>query len=193
MGPLHAVQSIGFMITSTGIAAMTTIKLSAVENELFIEIQRFLFREAALLDRREYSAWLELVTEDIQYRVSAAVARDAGTPPVDYAIIDEDLTTLRSRIDQISNPRLTRAENPPSMTRRVVSNIEAYHVETKGDVSVVSYLLAYRSRPSIPEGGFYVAVRHDILRRHGNDWRLANRNVQLDHIMLHDGALSMLL
>ena len=79
------------------------------------------------------------------------------------------------------------------MTRRVVSNIEAYHGETKGDVSVVSYLLAYRSRPSIPEGGFYVAVRHDILRQRDSDWRLADRNVQLDHIMLHDGALSMLL
>jgi 3-phenylpropionate/cinnamic acid dioxygenase small subunit len=162
---------------------MTNTELRAVDNDLFVEIQRFLFREAALLDRREYTAWLELVTEDIRYRVSAAVARDAGTPQVDYAIIDEDLTTLKSRIDQISNPRLTRAENPPSMTRRVVSNIEAYHGETKGDVSVVSYLLAYRSRPSIPEGGFYVAVRHDILRQRDSDWRLADRNVQLDHIM----------
>jgi 3-phenylpropionate/cinnamic acid dioxygenase small subunit len=172
---------------------MTSAKLSAVNNDLFVDIQRFLFREAALLDRREYIAWLALATEDIQYRVTAAVARDAANEAADYAIIDEDITSLKSRIDQISNPRLTRAENPPSLTRRVVSNIEAYHSERQDEFSVISYLLAYRSRPSIPEGGFYVAQRHDTLRRSGTEWRLARRNVKLDHIMLHEGALSMLL
>jgi 3-phenylpropionate/cinnamic acid dioxygenase small subunit len=172
---------------------MSDAKMSAVDNGLFIEIQRFLFREAALLDRRDYDGWLALTTEDLQYRVTAAVARDAGTAPVDYAIIDENLAALKSRIDQISNPRLTRAENPPSMTRRVVSNIEAYHAERQGEFSVVSYLLAYRNRPSAPKGGFYVAVRNDILRCHDSDWRLARRNVQLDHTTLYDGALSTLL
>ena len=172
---------------------MSDAKLSAVDNGLFIEIQRFLFREAALLDRRDYDGWLTLTTEDLHYRITATVARDAGTTAVDYAIVDENLTALKSRIDQISNPRLTRAENPPSMTRRVVSNIEAYHAERQGEFSVESYLLAYRSRPSAPKGGFYVAVRYDTLRRNGSDWRLARRNVQLDHTTLYDGALSMLL
>jgi 3-phenylpropionate/cinnamic acid dioxygenase small subunit len=172
---------------------MSNAKLTAVDDRLFVDIQRFLFREAALLDRRDYAAWLSLTTDDVQYRVTAAVARDAGATAVDYAIIDENQTGLKSRIDQISNPRLTRAENPPSMTRRFISNIEAYHAETQSEFSVVSYLLAYRSRPSAPEGGFYVAVRHDILRRSNTDWRLAKRNVQLDHIMLYDGALSTLL
>lgn len=172
---------------------MIDVKSKTVDNDLFVEIQRFLFREAALLDRRDYAAWLSLMTEDVRYRVTAAVARDAGTEPVRYAIIDENLTALKSRIDQISNPRLTRAENPPSLTRRVVSNIDAYHAENQNEFSVISYLLAYRSRPSVPEGGFYVAVRQDILRRSDAIWRLAERNVELDHIMLFDGALSALL
>ena len=80
---------------------MSNAKLSAVDNVLFVDIQRFLFREAALLDRRDYIAWLALITEDVQYRVTAAVARDAGAPTVDYAIIDENLIGLKSRIDQI--------------------------------------------------------------------------------------------
>src|SRR4051812_36263954 len=124
---------------------MSDVKLKAVDNGLFIDIQRFLFREAALLDRRDYAAWLSLATEDVQYRVMAAVAREAGTAPVRYAIIDENLTGLKSRIDQISNPRLTRAENPPSLTRRFVSNIDACHSEKPDEFSVMSYLLAYRS------------------------------------------------
>jgi 3-phenylpropionate/cinnamic acid dioxygenase small subunit len=172
---------------------MSDAKPSAVDDGLFIEIQRFLYREAALLDGRDYAGWLSLVTEDVQYRVTAALARDAGTTAVDYAIVDETLTGLKSRIDQISNPRLTRAENPPSLTRRVVSNIEAYRTEKQGEFSVTSYLLAYRSRPTVAEGGFYVAVRHDTLRRGPAGWRLARRNVKLDHVMLHGGALSTLL
>jgi 3-phenylpropionate/cinnamic acid dioxygenase small subunit len=172
---------------------MSDAKLSVVDSGLFVEIQRFLFREAALLDRRDYAGWLSLTTDDIRYRITAAVARDAGAAAVDYAIVDEDKTGLKARIDQISNPRLTRAENPPSMVRRVISNIEAYHAEKAGDFSVVSYLLAYRSRPNAPEGGFYVAARYDTLRRNDTDWQLARRNVQLDHIMLYDGSLSTLL
>jgi ethylbenzene dioxygenase beta subunit len=164
-----------------------------VDGETYVEIQRFLFREAALLDRREYVAWLALTTEDIHYLVTAAVARDAGTKAVDYSIVDENAVGLKSRIDQISNPRLTRAENPPSMTRRVVSNIEAYHGEAPGEFLATSYLLAYRNRPSAPEGGFYVAERQDVLRKIGPDWRLARRSVRLDHIMLFDGSLSTLL
>src|SRR5215471_1928839 len=134
----------------------------AVDEALYIEIQRFLFREAALLDRREYAAWLALTTEDIHYCVTAAVSRDAGVNAVDYSIIDENLVGLKSRIDQISNPRLTRAENPPSLTRRVVSNVEACSGAAPGEFAVTSYILAHRSRRNVPEGGFYVAERQDV-------------------------------
>ena len=69
----------------------------AVDDALFVEIQRFLYREAGLLDRRDFAGWLALLAQDIHYRVSAAVARDAGAEPVSYAIIDEGLTGLKSQ------------------------------------------------------------------------------------------------
>jgi 3-phenylpropionate/cinnamic acid dioxygenase small subunit len=172
---------------------MTTTEPRAVDDATYLAIQRFLFREAAMLDGRDFRGWLALATEDIRYRVYAMVARDAAAKGVDYAIVDEDLVGLKSRIDQISDPRLTRAENPPSMTRRVVSNIEAYHGENAEHFLAKSYLLAFRSRPSSPEGGFYVAERRDVLRRTMDGWRLAKRDVHLDHVMLFDGALSTLL
>ncbi len=172
---------------------MNDAQARAVDDALFIEIQRFLYREAGLLDRRDYAGWLALIAHDIRYRVTAGVARDADAQPLSYAIVDEDLTGLKSRIDQVSNPRLTRAENPPSMTRRVVSNIEAYHSEKPGEFDVTSYLLAYRNRPSIPEGGFYVAIRYDTLRRGASGWQLSGRTAHLDQTMIFDGALSTLL
>ena len=172
---------------------MSDVKPSAVDSNLYVEIQRFLYREAALLDRRDYGAWLSLMTEDIHYRVTASVARDAGAAAVEYAIIDENLTGLKSRVDQISNPRLTRAENPPSLTRRFVSNIEAYPGGAPGEFAATSYILAYRGRRNVPEGGFYVAERQDVLRQNGTDWRLARRLVRLDQLMLLNGALSTIL
>ena len=172
---------------------MSDARDRAVSDALFVEIQRFLYREAGLLDRRDYTGWLALITQDIRYRVMAGVARDADAKSLNYAIVDEDLTGLKSRVDQISNPRLTRAENPPSMTRRVVSNVEAYHSDKKDEFEVVSYLLAYRNRSSAPEGGFYVAARFDTLRRSASGWALARRDAHLDQTMIFDGALSTLL
>ena len=77
---------------------MSNAKLNAVDNGLFVDIQRFLFSEAALLDRRNYGAWLALISEDVQYRVTAAVVREAGATTVNYAIIDENLAGLKSRM-----------------------------------------------------------------------------------------------
>jgi 3-phenylpropionate/cinnamic acid dioxygenase small subunit len=74
-----------------------------------------------------------------------------------------------------------------------VSNIEAYVDASAEQFQTNSYLLAYRGRPSLPEGGFYVAERRDLLRRTAAGWRLARRDVHLDQVMLFDGALSMLL
>jgi 3-phenylpropionate/cinnamic acid dioxygenase small subunit len=172
---------------------MNDARMQPVGNDTFLEIQRFLFREAALLDNRQYADWLGLLDEDIHYRVMARVARDAGTNDVDYSIIDEHMAGLKSRIDQISNPRLTRAENPPSLARRFVSNIEAYPGEAPGEFTATSYILAYRSRRNMREGGFYVAERQDVLRLRGADWRLVRRLVRLDQSMLLDGALSTIL
>src|SRR5215475_12534052 len=130
---------------------MNGARMQPISNETFVEIQRFLFQEAALLDHRQYTDWLRLLDEDIHYRVTARVVRDAGADEIDYAIIEEYLVGLKSRIDQISNPRLTRAENPPSLTRRFVSNIEAYPAAAPGEFTTVSYVLAYRARRNAPE------------------------------------------
>jgi 3-phenylpropionate/cinnamic acid dioxygenase small subunit len=172
---------------------MNGARMQPVSNETFVEIQRFLFREAALLDNRQYADWLGLLDQDIHYRVTARIVRDAGADAADYAIIEEYLVGLKSRIDQISNPRLTRAENPPSFTRRFVSNIEACPAAAPEEFTTMSYILAYRARRNAPEGGFYVAERQDVLRRSNAGWRLARRLVRLDQSTLLDGALSTIL
>jgi 3-phenylpropionate/cinnamic acid dioxygenase small subunit len=164
-----------------------------VSDAEFVAIQRFVHQEAALLDRRDYQAWLDLLTDDIDYRVTAQVARDAATGMEEYAIVDEDAHTLRMRVEQIADPRLTRAENPPSLTRRFVSNIVAEGAAPPDAFVVEANLLVYRSRTTAPEGGFYVGQRHDVLRRAEDGLRIAARHVRLDQTVLRDGSLSTLL
>ena len=77
---------------------------TAVSDAEYVEIQRFMHHEAALLDRRDFMAWLDLLTGDIGYRISAQVARQAEVGPEHYAIVDEDADSLGLRVRQIADP-----------------------------------------------------------------------------------------
>jgi 3-phenylpropionate/cinnamic acid dioxygenase small subunit len=161
-----------------------------VSDEIYMEIQRFLNRETVLLDRREFQQWFALMTDDIRYRVMAHVNRDAQSARLDYAFIDEDPVSLQARVTQVSNPKLTHAENPPSLTRRFISSVEARAGETADEFLVTSSILVYRNRPGREEG-FYVGERRDVLRRVDGSLRIARRDVHLDHAVLR-GAVSTL-
>ena len=165
----------------------------AVSDAEYVEIQRFMHHEAALLDRREFMAWLELLTDGIVYRVSVQVTRQGEFGPEHYSIIDEDTDSLTLRIRQLADPRLTRAENPPSLTRRFVSNLEATHAAPPDTYTVVTNILVHRARARIKETGTYIGERRDVLRRSNGQLLIAERHVLLDHTILHDGSMSTLL
>ena len=164
----------------------------AANDQTYMAVQRFLYKEARLLDSRQYNEWLELLAPEVRYCVFLSTHRDLEAAPLSYAIIDEDFTGLKSRVDQISNYKLTRAENPPSLFRRLVSNIEAFKQE-KETVSVLSSIFVHRLRPDAPSAQLYAASRVDILRPLGNSWCIEKRHVQLDHSFLSDGSLTALL
>lgn len=164
-----------------------------VETLLYIELQRFLYREAKLLDRRHYQGWLTLLTDDVSYRVRIRSIRDGGVADTDIAVVDDGPAELRKRVEQINTPRLSRAENPPSLTRRLVTNIEAFYQDDPDDILVESSILTFRTRGNVPEGSFYAGKRHDLVKRYGDQFKIARRDVRLDQSVLFDGALSLLL
>ena len=159
----------------------------------YIAIQRFLHTEAALLDARDYKSWLDLLTDDINYRITAQVARRTEDGAQDYAIVDDDLDNLRLRVAQISDPKLTLAENPPSLARRYLSNFLISHGNVPDSFVSQCNLLFYRNRGSVPQGHIYSGERRDILRRVNGDLRIARRDVRLDQTTLFEGVLSTLL
>ncbi|NQU69770.1 MAG: aromatic-ring-hydroxylating dioxygenase subunit beta [Rhodospirillales bacterium] len=161
--------------------------------DLFLEIQRFLADEAALLDRWAYREWIALLTDDITYRVTTRLVRHREDGVQDHEIIDEDMNALRLRADQLADPKLTRAENPPSFYRRFISNIRADQGEHPDSFLVGANVLVYRNRPSNNDIEIYAGERLDVLRRVDGRIRIAERLVRLDQSVLDGGTLNTLL
>ena len=162
-----------------------------IADSLYLAAFRFLSKEGSFLDRRDYRGWFALLTDDIHYRVAAQIHQDAAAITKNYAIIDEDAVALRARVEQIGTPKLTHAENPPSLTRRMFSSVNVEQSEQSGEITVYSNIMVFRGKPEIGDGGIYSGLREDRLREVDGRWKLARRFVRLDHTVLY-GCVSII-
>jgi 3-phenylpropionate/cinnamic acid dioxygenase small subunit len=83
------------------------------------------------------------------------------------------------------------AEDPPSRTRHLITNIEVVPDATGSEVTVHCNFLVYRSRGET-EQDFYVGAREDRLRRQvDGTWKIARRRMVLDQNVLTAKNLSV--
>ncbi|HXO03288.1 MAG TPA: aromatic-ring-hydroxylating dioxygenase subunit beta, partial [Stellaceae bacterium] len=75
------------------------------------------------------------------------------------------------------------AEDPPSRTRHLITNIEVVPAAAASPIQVHSNFIVYRTRAET-EQDFYVGARRDLLRRQEGEWRIAERRVILDQNVL---------
>jgi 3-phenylpropionate/cinnamic acid dioxygenase small subunit len=93
------------------------------------EIEQFLYREARLLDNRQYHAWLDLFTDDVRYWMPVRTSRyakisksvvlldEAGYDETDIAteheqaIMDEDKASLTQTQPVFSNRKSVTPRN----------------------------------------------------------------------------------
>ena len=160
-----------------------------VAETTYAEIRDFLYEEAALLDDRRYEDWFALLTPDIEYHVLGKLVRAASAPPLEFAVLDDRLADIRMRINQISNPKLTFAENPAPFTRRSINNIRVKSSPTADRYCVDSNLLMYRQDAAARDPYLISAARRDILCRSGDALRIAKRNVHLDQSVVASANL----
>jgi 3-phenylpropionate/trans-cinnamate dioxygenase subunit beta len=164
------------------------------------EIERFLYREARLLDERRFHEWLELLSDDIRYSMAARSNRYprrskaiAILDPSRYveedlagddelAILDETKETLQARVARLDTG-MAWAEDPPSRTRHLLSNIDVEPGDDRAEFKVYANFIVYRSRAETEED-FYVGTRQDVVRRVGGAWQIARRRLTLDQNVL---------
>ncbi len=106
--------------------------------------------------------------------------------------LDENLHSLRQRIDRMATEHAW-SEDPPSRTRRIVTNVLTFQLE-HDELGVSSYLLLLRNRGDVRLPDFLSAARTDVLRSAADgELRLARRTVNLDESVLRTHNMSFFL
>jgi 3-phenylpropionate/cinnamic acid dioxygenase small subunit len=100
----------------------------------------------------------------------------------ELAILDEDKSTLSARVARLDTG-MAWAEDPPSRTRHLITNIEVELGNAEAELKVYSDFMVYRSR-SETEQDFYVGARRDVLRRVDGALRIASRKIVIDQNVL---------
>jgi len=153
---------------------------------IYSEVCEFLHREAELLDRGEFEDWLEVMADDISYRLPVSLNRARKTKPErpqETEIFSENKASLVLRVRRLGT-EYAWAENPPSRTRHLVTNVRVRSASKPGEVEVASYFLVYRNRSSYSHADLFSGERQDLLRRVDGQWRLARRLIQLDQAVV---------
>lgn len=147
-------------------------------------VEEFLFREAALLDRWQLTEWLALWTDDGRYVIPATDAPD-GDPATTLALVADDMTQLRVRVQQLLDGQV-HAEQPRSRTARAVTNVRIVDA-AGGELVVESVFVLHRfraGRSEILAGHYQHRLTADPIKIRQKRVILANETV---------GSLSLLL
>lgn len=162
------------------------------EMVLWFQVRNFLVNEADLLDNAKLDEWVDLLTEDIEYRIPVRMTRERGVDSEfsdDSFHVRDDLDGIMARKKRFDT-EYTWFDNPPYRVRRFVSNVAINALEDN-HIHVKSNILMTRSRKDEPQGINVSGERHDRIRRDGDTLKLAEREVLLDHTVLNVNAISL--
>lgn len=139
-----------------------------------VEVEDFLYHEAALLDAWNLDEWLALFDPDAKYEVPCNDRLD-GDPHRDLLLMDDDHRRLQARVERLNNRRAHR-EYPHSRTNHQVFNVR---VQPAGEeLSVTALFTVWRFRDG--RSSAYVGRYRYRLRLRDNGFRIAYKRAELD-------------
>lgn len=163
---------------------------------LYNGIVEYLYEEASLLDQLRLQEWGARLATDLVYtaplRQTLGSARQAATFVRTMQHFHDDYRSVMGRIMRLTG-KSAWAEDPPSRTRRLVTNVLVHTTAKPDEFAVVSYLLITRSRFNFDEFDLISGERHDVLRRDGASFKLARREILLDQAVLGTPNLAIFL
>jgi len=162
--------------------------------EVRVAVQDFLTEEAYLLDSRRWPEWYELFTDDVVYVAPVRNTRRVGHSDVVEEIghFDENKISLGLRVRKLGTD-VGWAEDPPSLTRRFVTNIKVQWGDGPDELKVRSNLMLFRSRGDRGQYDLISAERNDVLRAEPAGYRIARRRIMLDQVSLGTKNLAIFL
>jgi 3-phenylpropionate/cinnamic acid dioxygenase small subunit len=173
--------------------AATRIPLGS---EKYNRIVEFLYDEAKLLDDLKLREWTNFLAEDLIYnaplRQTRATAHLSETYIRSVQHFHDNYRSIMGRVMRLTG-KSAWAEDPPSRTRRLVTNVRVEATDKPDEFKVISYLLVTRSRFDFDEFDLISAERHDVLRSTGASFKLARREILLDQAVLGTPNLGIFL
>jgi biphenyl 2,3-dioxygenase beta subunit len=160
---------------------------------LHYEVERFYYDEAALLDSHRYEEWLALFSDDAHYFMPIRRTRmlreldKEFTRPGEMAFFDDTKTLLAGRIKKLGSGR-SWAEDPPSRTRHLITNIRILKDDGR-TLEVESNFHLYRTRLNSEETS-WIGSRRDVLRRVEGSFQIVDRKIFLEQTVLLSRNLS---
>lgn len=152
-----------------------------------VAVQLFMVTEAELLDLWDLTAWLQLLAPEISYTMPVQTTRrrqDPPSAPHGSFHYDDDRFTIELRVKRLLESNTAWSENPPSRTRRFVSNLRVRRTDD-GALHAWTNLLLNRSRGDRETYEVISAERHDQFAR-GADGalQLCAREIVVDQTRL---------
>ena len=152
---------------------------------LYNDIVHFLIEEAHILDTAQYKQWIELLAEDVQVtmpvRQTVNRKRGDGRGQLYWLFDDKEALTFKA-LRYLGDSAW--ADDPPSRLRRMITNVRVHETATPGEYLVQSYLLLQRNAGNQHTFNPFSARRDDILRRHGDGWLIARRDILVDQAVI---------
>jgi p-cumate 2,3-dioxygenase beta subunit len=140
------------------------------------QVEDFLTFEADLLDNWRLREWLALFDPEATGYYMPTTDLPEGDPGSDLYLVADDMTKLRSRVDQLLSG-VTWAENPRSRTRRMISNVKID--EADGDIlRIRANFVVYRMRFQNIDP--YIGEYRYTLKATGQSFAFLERRVVLD-------------
>lgn len=167
-----------------------------VRAELERACAQFLYREAELLDEADYTGWVDTcLSEDLEYLIPIRTTRERAAGVSEFSReafhMKDTHASMRLRVNRLLTEHAW-AEDPPSRTRRVVTNVRVHELGLD-EVEVKSCLMLHRSQWDTADYDLLVAERQDVLRSESGEWRLRRRKVFLNHTILGTANLGVFL
>lgn len=139
------------------------------------EIEQLLYREARLLDEGRFDEWLNLFTSDAVYWLPGG----HGDPEPDQqvSIIYDTRHEMERRIERLKSG-YAHAQDPPSRTHRIVSNVELSGFDA-GNANLVASTVMVLFALTRHKYAVHSARCEFRLLREDTGWRIARKKVDL--------------
>jgi 3-phenylpropionate/cinnamic acid dioxygenase small subunit len=140
------------------------------------EVEAFLFKEAQLADESQYSAWEELVDDDMIYWVPIGDGNyDPNKKP---SVTYDNRARLATRIRQL-NTGARHAQLPVSPMRRLISNIEINSPAADEYVALSNFVIVEAQIQATHNLYVWAGRTEHRLRRKGGGLKLFYKKVHL--------------